>query len=72
MQSSGHSDYAISGMMGVRKKYSDELCAEARRVSLEQLKSSVKILLEADLDMKLARLDPDLVLEFAIVRLCLI
>ena len=70
-QAKGESDYYISGVLNTRRKQSDELCLSAKTMTWAQLKSKMEILLEADLDIKRTRLDPNLVLEFAAIRLCL-
>jgi len=55
----------------IGRRYADEFFKQANSMTLPQAMSRLAILLEADLDIKRTKFDPNLVLEFAIIRLCL-
>jgi DNA polymerase III delta subunit len=57
--------------LGINRRYAPEFFREAKRTDMGRIRSSLKALLEADLDIKRTRFDPETVLEFAVMRLCL-
>lgn len=71
LQARGQRDNAIAGMLKVSRKYSDGFFKQVESLGVPQLRSKIRVLLEADLDIKRTKYDPTLILEFAIIRLCL-
>lgn len=71
LQAGGGSDAAIANILKIGRRHYDEFFGQVRSTKLSVIRSRIKILLEADLDIKRARFDPALALEFAIIRLCL-
>ena len=67
----GETAYSISGILRIARKYQDSFFKQVKSFSLEQIKKKMDVLLEADLDIKRTRFDPNLVLEIAVIRLCL-
>lgn len=55
----------------VDKRYHNEFFRQASGLEVSQIRSKIRILLEADLDIKRTGLSPHLILELAIIRLCL-
>jgi len=71
LQSKGESDYSISNILRINRRNFNEFFKQVRSYDIAQIKSRIHILLEADLDIKTTKLDPTLLLEYAIIRLCL-
>lgn len=69
--SQGETEFAILQKLGIWRKNSRSLFLQAGLYSADQIGSKLGILLEADLGIKRARYSPSLVLEFAVIRLCL-
>lgn len=67
----GESDFSIAGVLKIGRRFQEEFFAQAAALSLPQLKAKIDILLEADLDIKRTKLDPGILLETAVMRLCL-
>lgn len=70
LQSKGESDAAIASMLRISQQYRSGFFRQVSRLSLTQLRSKIRALLEADLDIKRTRFDQNLVLECVIVNLC--
>jgi DNA polymerase-3 subunit delta len=71
LQKRGESASSISGILKIARRHQDHFFRQAGSFSLERIQKKMDVLLEADLDIKRTRFDPVLVLELAIVRLCL-
>jgi len=71
LERGGMSNYAISGMLKIRKSDSRVFFNQMKSLSTADIESKMKILLEADLDIKSTKFNPSLILEIALVRLCL-
>lgn len=70
LSAKGETDSNIAGCLRIGMRYRDEFFRQLRAVSLPKIKSRMNMLLEADLDIKRTKFDPGLVLEFAVIRLC--
>lgn len=71
LERGGMSDYAISGILRIRKSDSKVFFNQMKSLTVSDIESKMKILLEADLDIKNTKFNPSLILEIALVRLCL-
>jgi DNA polymerase-3 subunit delta len=71
LKAKGKTDYAIANNLGLYKERQDEFFRNLKTFDITQLKSKLKILLDADLDIKRTRFDRARLLEFAVIRLCL-
>jgi len=71
LRRAGRSDQDIAREMWIRRSEFDIFFKQLGAFSIDGVKSKMGILLSADLDIKRTRYDPGLVLEFAIIRLCL-
>lgn len=67
----GRSDQEIAREIRIRRDEFDVFFRQLGAFGIDGVKSKMEILLSADLDIKRTRYDPGLVLEFAIIRLCL-
>jgi len=67
----GRSDHDIAREIKMRRDEVDIFFKQLGAFSIDGVKSKMEALLAADLDIKRTRYDPGLVLEFAIIRLCL-
>ena len=71
LQAKGEPDLHVAGILKIGKKHSDEFFKQANRLTVGQIRSKMRIILEADLDIKRSKYDPALILEFAVIKLCL-
>lgn len=71
MQLKGCTDTYIANTLRINRKYFGRFFAQVKALKLAAIKSQMRILLDADLNIKRSKLDPALVLECAIIRLCL-
>ncbi len=67
----GRPDHEIAREVRIRRDDFDIFFKQLGAFGIDGVKSKMEILLSADLDIKRTRYDPGLVLEFAIIRLCL-
>ena len=67
----GETAYAVTSILRITRRHQDAFFRQVRSFSLGEIKRKMDVLLEADLDIKRTRFDPVLVLELAIVKLCL-
>ena len=67
----GRPDHEIAREIRIRRDDSDIFFRQLGAFGIDGVKSKIEILLSADLDIKRTRYDPGLLLEFAIIRLCL-
>lgn len=71
LQLKGGTDTYIANALKVNRKYFGKFFQQVRGLKIDTIRSQMRILLEADLDIKRSKLDPALVLECAVIRLCL-
>ena len=71
LSSSGETEYAIMRSLRLRRDNAQQFFTQSSLYSDGEIASKLEILLDADLSMKRARYSPSLILEFAIIRLCL-
>jgi DNA polymerase III subunit delta len=67
----GESEYSIASMLKIARRYQAQFFKQVRMFDLVRIKSKMDILMESDLDIKRTKFDPGLVIEFAVIRLCL-
>ncbi len=72
LSQAGRTEYSIMQDLRLPRKNAPALLTQSALYSHEDIGSKLMILLEADLDIKRARYNPSLILEFAIIRLCLV
>jgi len=71
MSALGTSESYIAGRLNVYRRYQDDFFRQVRAVDVETIRSRMNVLLEADIDIKKSKFDTSLILEFALIRLCL-
>lgn len=71
LQRKGGTEAYIASTMNVNRRYFGRFFAQVRALRIDAIRSQMRVLLEADLDIKRSRLDPALALECAVLRLCL-
>jgi DNA polymerase-3 subunit delta len=69
---SGQNEYSITQALRLPRKKAGEFFTQSASYSYEDIRAKLEALLEADLNIKRARFSPSLVLEFAVIRLCLL
>lgn len=69
--SNGGTEYSITRQLGLTRRNAHLFFIQSSLYTDKELGSKLDILLEADLGLKRARYSPSLILELAIVRLCL-
>jgi DNA polymerase III subunit delta len=67
----GETAYSVSSILRIARRHQDAFFRQVKSFTLNEIKKKLDILLEADLDIKRTRFEPILVLELAIVKLCL-
>lgn len=67
----GEDEHSIAGALGLYKKYQEDFFQQVDLYDADGLRSKIRLLLETDMDIKLTRFAPNLVMEFAVMRLCL-
>lgn len=67
----GASDLQAAYALKIGARYRGEFFRQARALDSARIKSRLGILLDADSNIKRAKYDPGLVLEFTVIRLCL-
>ena len=67
----GISEQQIANIVKVNRRYHDRFFRQLRALDQAQAETNMRVLLEADLDIKRSRYDPALALEFAVIKLCL-
>lgn len=72
LREKGESDFRIANALRISKRYADDFFGQLAALDLGKVRLRMQILLEADLDLKRTKYDPALVLEFAVIRMCLI
>ncbi len=71
MNAKGRTRDEIASALKISRRNSDAFFRQVNGITDSQAKDRMSVLLETDLDIKRTRIDPTLVLEFAIIRLCL-
>ncbi|MFH0763683.1 MAG: DNA polymerase III subunit delta [Candidatus Omnitrophota bacterium] len=71
LQAKGEPDSRVANILKIGRRYQDNFFKQANAIGIKEAREKLKILLEADLDIKRSRLDPTLILEFVIMKLCL-
>jgi DNA polymerase-3 subunit delta len=71
LSESGQDEYSITQNLRLRRKDAGRFLAQSAAYPYERIASKLDILLEADLGIKRARFSPSIILEFAVIRLCL-
>lgn len=71
LQLEGAGNSEIAEILRIGRRYADGFFRQLKDVDITKIKQRMSILLEADLDMKRSKYGPALVLEFALIRLCL-
>lgn len=71
MRRGGMTDSEIIMELGIKRKDEDIFFKQLKTFDIKGVRSKMKALLSADLDIKRTRYDQGLVLEFAVIRLCL-
>lgn len=67
----GRTEYSIAQELRLSRKNADAFLTQSALYSHKDIGSRLEVLLEADLGIKRARYSPSLVLEFAVIKLCL-
>lgn len=67
----GMPEARIANAVKIGMRYQARFFKHLRSSSLAQIESKLVVLLESDLDIKRTKYDPALVLEFAVIKLCL-
>ena len=71
MKSKGMPDYSIARVLKIGKTYSENFFSSLGLFSIAKLKFQIELLLKTDLEIKNTRFEAALILETAIIRLCL-
>lgn len=68
----GEPDSRILSALRIPRRHADDFFAQLAILDIGKIRSRMQVLLEADLDLKRTKYDPALILEFAVIRMCLI
>jgi DNA polymerase III subunit delta len=71
MLDAGDTESSVGQKLRVNRKSAEEFFTHVHSFSAEALESKMKMLLDADLNIKRPRYNPSLTMEFAVIRLCL-
>jgi DNA polymerase-3 subunit delta len=71
LREKGRSDNEIAIELGINRRDADTFFRQLKTFDVKGVRSKIKALLSADLDIKRTRYDQGIVLELAIIRLCL-
>lgn len=71
LQAKGATDTYIATNLKINQKYFGKFFRQVKALRMDAIKAEMRVLLEADLDIKRSRLEPMLALECAVIRLCL-
>lgn len=71
MRVSGRNESYIAGALKIVKKHHNDFFEQVKLFGKQRLEEKLDVLLEADMNIKRAKFAPSLVLELAIIRLCL-
>ena len=67
----GDAESSVGQKLRIHRKSAEEFFTQVHSFSAADIESKMKMLLDADLSVKRPRYNPSLILEFAIMRLCL-
>jgi DNA polymerase-3 subunit delta len=67
----GDTESLVCQKLRINRKSAEEFFTHVHSFSVQALESKMKVLLDADLSIKRPRYSPSLIMEFAIIRLCL-
>ncbi len=67
----GDTESSVGQKLRINRKSAEEFFTHVHSFSARDIESKMKILLDADLSIKRPRFSPSLIMEFAIIRLCL-
>jgi len=67
----GDTEYSVVQKLRVSRKNAEEFFAHVHSFSVQVLESKMKVLLDADLKIKRPRYSPSLIMEIAVIKLCL-
>jgi len=67
----GDTEYSVSQKLGINRRSAEEFFTHVHSFSAEGIESKMEVLLDADLSIKRPRYSPSLIMEFAIIKLCL-
>ena len=67
----GDTESSVSQKLRINRRSAEEFFTQVHSFSALDLESKMKVLLDADLSVKRPRYSPSLIMEFAIIRLCL-
>jgi DNA polymerase III delta subunit len=68
----GESESRIAGILKVPRRYAGDFFSQVAYLDTGKIHSRMQVLLEADLDIKRTKYDVSSILEFAVIRMCLI
>jgi len=71
LQAKGEPDSRVAYKLGIGRRYQDNFFKQVNSIGIKETREKLKILMDADLDIKRSRLDPTLILEFVVMKLCL-
>ena len=71
LQEKGGTQAYIANSLRINGKYFGRFFAQVKALKMDAIRAKMRVLLEADLDIKRSRLNPRLALECAVIRLCL-
>lgn len=71
LQASGQTNYSIARTLKVGRDYTTGFFGQLKNFNISQIRSKMEMLLDADLDIKRTAFAPGIILEFAVIRLCL-
>lgn len=72
LKAGGQSDHVAAGILKLSHRFHNEFFRQLAGFDQEKIKSDIELLLQADLDIKSSRFNPNTILEFALIRLCLL
>jgi DNA polymerase III subunit delta len=69
--SKGSTEFSAGQLLRIPRRNAKEFFAQVRSFSSDQIEAKMQVLLETDLSIKRPRYSPSLIMEFAVIRLCL-
>ncbi len=67
----GDTESSVSQKLRVNRRSAEEFFTHVHSFSAQDLESKMKVILDADLNIKRPRYSPSFIMEFAVIRLCL-
>ncbi len=71
LRDKGEPDSRIASALKVNRRYANGFFDQLNALDINKIRARMRILLEADLHLKRTKYEPALILEFAVMRLCL-